>query len=72
MGGSNEWDFSCISIMAWPAASNGWGFELWCRSTLFLSSWRWGLAPRKLCPDDKGLENTESDTWKSWRSIVVL
>ncbi len=66
-----------MSVIAWPAASDGCGFELRCRwvllpSPLFLSSWRWGLAPLRLYPEDTGLENKESETWKSWRSIVVL
>lgn len=77
IGGSGVCDFSCTSIIARLAVSNGCEFKLWCRWELlpsppFLSSCRWGLTPRKLCPEDTGLENKESETWKSWRSIGVL
>lgn len=74
MGGSSVCDPSCTSIMAWSAASDGCGFELWVLlpSPPFLFSWHWGLEPPRLCPEDTGLENKESETWKSWRSIVVL
>lgn len=72
MGGSSVCDLSCMSITAWPAASDGCRFELLLPSAPFQFSWHWGLEPPRLCPEDTGLENTESDTWKSWRSIVVL
>lgn len=77
MGGSGEWDFSGMSIIARPAVSDDCEFKLWCRwITLpcppFQFSWRWGLTPRRLCPEDTGLENKESEAWKSWRSTVVL
>lgn len=34
IGGSGGWDLSCISIMAWSAESNRWGFKLWPPSPL--------------------------------------
>lgn len=74
MGGSKVRDLSSMSIIVWPVDSNDCRFERWGlpTSTPFLVSMHWELALPRLCLEDTGLENRESKSWKSFRSIVVL
>lgn len=74
MGGSKVRDLSSMSIIVWPVESEDCWFERWVllTSTPFLVSKHWELALPRLCLEDTGLENKESNSWKSFTSIVVL
>lgn len=74
MGGSKVRDLSSMSTIVWPVESDDCRFGRWVllTSTPLLVSKHWELALPRLCLEDTGLENKESNSWKSFRSTVVL
>lgn len=78
IGGNCTFVCSCMSTIAVSDVCRFrlryiWGLLLQLlTSAPVRSSCRCGLTPRRLCPEETGLENKESEAWKSLRSMVVL